>query len=105
MKIYKIVLLSTLLLYLSACGGGSDSGASLAEEREALECVDFGNGIVINTCNFNIIVVTFGGTATPVLVPANGTATDPDANVIAGVGACKAPFTPVEVNANEFECL
>lgn len=114
MKIVKAQLVSfikglslmTLCISLVACGGSSDSGSgSLALDREALECVEFGDGVVINLCDFDIVVRTFGGTATPVTVPANGTAVDPDATVFANIGACEAPFTPVETPNDGFECL
>ena len=106
MKINFLVLMAALSL-LVACGGSSDSGfgESLAQERNATDCVDFGDGTVLNSCDFSIVVVTFGGTATPVTVLANGSAIDPDPTNIAFVGACRAPFTPVEVNSTEFECL
>ena len=52
--------------------------------------MDFGDGTVLNSCDFSIVVVTFGGTATPVTVLANGSAIDPDPTNIAFVGACRA---------------
>jgi hypothetical protein len=105
MKIDRILILAVVCLSLYACGGNSDSGASLAQQREAAECVEFGDGTVINYCDFAIIVVTFGGSATPVSVPANSEVIDPDADVFAPFGACRFPFTPVEINATVFECL
>jgi len=95
-----------LLLGLSACGGGSSSGGeSLAQEREASECISFSDGRIFNSCNFAVVARTFGGTSTPVTVPANASAVDPDSTVAGFFGACEAPFTPVETGNNEFECL
>jgi len=102
------LLMMALSFVLVSCGGSSDSGGgSLALDREALECVEFGDGNIINLCGFDIVVRTFGGSATPVTVPANGTAIDPDAGIFGTFGACEAPFTPVETDnsATGFECL
>ena len=106
-NLIRVSFLSIIAGAIVACGGGSNSGAgeSLAQERQAVDCVDFGDGTVINLCNFPIVVRTFGGTSTPVTVPANGIVADPDATVFAFVGACEAPFTPVETSATEFECI
>ena len=107
MKNKFLLLLVFTSVLLTACGGSSDSGfdESLAQEREAVECVDFGVGTIINSCDFAIIVVVFNGVGTPISVPANGVADNPEDVLFATFGACRSPFTPVELDASEFECL
>lgn len=103
----NILCIAFITTLLSACGGGGSSsggGESLAQEREATECVSFSNGNVINSCDFDIIARTFAGSSTPVTVPANGQVPDPDANVAGFAGACRAPFTPVDRGSNQFDC-
>lgn len=103
----KLYLLLPIIL-LSACGGSGSSsgigGESLAQEREAVGCVSFANGNVINSCDFTIIARTFAGSSTPVTVPANSQVPDPDAAFGGFAGACRAPFTPVSQSATEFDC-
>ena len=103
---FKIIPLITILS-LSACGGGGSSsggGESLAQQRDARQCASFANGNVINSCDFAIVVRTFAGSSTPVTVPANGQAADPDAAFGGFFGACRAPFTPVAQSSTEFDC-
>ena len=103
----KAIVISIASVMLSACGGGSSSGGgeSLVEEREALECLSFPNGMVMNSCDFPIVARTFGGSSTPVTVPPNSSVPDPDANIAGFAGACRAPFTPVSSDEMNFECL
>lgn len=103
MKNIQVLILGLVCVLLSACGGSSNSGSD--SSREPVECVEFSNGNVTNTCNFAIVVRTFGGTSTPVTVPANSTVVDPDGDVNSSWGACEAPFTPVEATATTFNCV
>ena len=100
----NVVLLVLGIIVLTGCGGGSTS--SEQEDRNAVHCLGFtSSGLVTNSCDFAIVARTFGGTSTPVTVPANSSVADPDANITTGfAGACRAPFTPVTVSTSSFSC-
>ncbi len=91
-------------LTLTGCGGGGSSSSGSGSNEDVTHCVSFGDGKVINSCDFAIVVRTFAGSSTPVTVPANSSVTDPDANVAGIAGACRAPFIPVSESATEFSC-
>lgn len=108
-RICKLYASLLLILTVAACGGGdSDSGfgESLAQEREALDCISFSNGVFTNSCDFTVIVRAFIGAETPIQIAANSSAplTDPAAIGLISYGACKAPYTPVKKDGG-FECL
>jgi hypothetical protein len=91
----KVVLVLGMMV-LAGCGGGDTSGE---DDRRSVQCTTFSPGLVNNSCDFATVVRTFGGTSTPVTVPANSSVTDPDATILGvGFGSCRAPFTPVDAS-------
>lgn len=106
---FKLAVAFSVVAVLAACGGGDSSsgvGQSLTQEREALSCVSFSNGIFSNSCDFTIIVRVFQGAQTPIQIGPNSSAplTDPGAVGLISYGACKAPYTPVKQDTG-FECI
>jgi len=112
LNIKRFSAITILLLGLSACGGDSNSGGGEPFEQDfmATECVTFANlnRRIQNSCNFDIVVRIFAGDQTPVTIPANGAADNPDVlNADQFFGACEAPFTPTRTTeaSNVFACF
>jgi len=108
-RIFLSSLLAIAMVSFSACGGGgsgSGAGESLAQQREAVDCINISNRVISNSCDFDVIVRIFAGAETPVTIPANSSAeiTDNDVSGVISFGACRAPFTPVRED-DGFECL
>lgn len=108
-KIMFSSLLALAIVSLSACGGGdsgSGAGESLAQEREAVDCITISNRVISNSCGFAVIVRIFAGAETPITIGANSSAniTDDGVTGLISFGACRSPFTPVRRD-DGFECL
>ncbi len=97
-----IALASLVTFGLAGCGGGGSS--SSGSNEDVTHCASFGNGKVINSCDFAIVVRGLSGSNAPITVPANSSATDPDGNSGGWYGVCRAPLVPVGESASTFYC-
>lgn len=111
MKTKSLSAFCVLALLLAGCGGGDSSSGgeeSLAQEREAVECIDISESTVNNTCDFSVVFRAFSGADnTPITIASRSSAQLVGLGngfVTISFGACRAPFTPNSLDSG-FECL